>query len=68
MVADQLYFGDSYSFGQDAITFTFGCVSKETNLFYDQLVDGILGMGMKHKIAVDKQLPIYDAMISQNIT
>jgi hypothetical protein len=35
MVQDQVYFGDSWHDGHDAFMFSFGCVSKETNLFYD---------------------------------
>ena len=35
MVEDQVYFGDDYHNGLDAFMFSFGCVSKETNMFYD---------------------------------
>lgn len=35
MVKDQVYFGDEYHLAHDAFMFTFGCVSKETNLFYN---------------------------------
>jgi hypothetical protein len=34
--------------------FPFGCVKKETNLFYNQAADGILGMGMGKGISADK--------------
>lgn len=34
MVQDQVYFGDHYKVGYDAFNFVFGCIYKETNLFY----------------------------------
>lgn len=34
MVKDQMYLGEGYHEGLDAFKFSFGCVSKETNLFY----------------------------------
>lgn len=34
MVLDQVYFGDHYKVGYDAFNFVFGCIYKETNLFY----------------------------------
>jgi len=46
MVKDQVYFGDNFHDRHDAFMFAFGCVSRETNLFYNQVADGILGMGM----------------------
>lgn len=49
MVNDMVYFGDNYHENHDAFMFTFGCVSKETNLFYKQKADGILGMGQGYK-------------------
>ena len=54
MVSDQVYFGDNYHQGHDAFQFVFGCVSKETILFYDQKADGILGMGMAKNVALSK--------------
>mmetsp|Transcript_4239 Transcript_4239/g.7187 ORF Transcript_4239/g.7187 Transcript_4239/m.7187 type:complete len:409 (+) Transcript_4239:398-1624(+) len=68
MVKDQVYFGDDYSFGHDGFMFSFGCVSEETNLFYDQRADGILGLGMSQRIGVWEQKPIYEAMYSANVT
>jgi hypothetical protein len=53
-VEDQVYFGDDYHPGHDAFMFPFGCVKKETNLFYNQAADGILGMGMGKGISADK--------------
>jgi len=59
MVKDELYFGEE---GQEPVEFTFGCASLETNLFYTQKVDGILGMGMRKRIGEWEQMPIYEAM------
>ena len=44
LVSDQFYFGENYHFGQDAFTYTFGCVKLETKYFYSQDADGILGL------------------------
>ena len=55
LVQDKIYFGDEWHHGHDGIDFTFACVENETNHFYSQDADGILGMGMEHS-------PIYDAM------
>jgi len=38
-------FGDNYKENHDKFNFVFGCIFKETNLFYTQKADGILGMG-----------------------
>ena len=35
MVRDKVFFGDQYQLGDDGFDFSFGCVSKETKLFYD---------------------------------
>lgn len=48
MVKDTVYFGDHFHKDNDGFEFTFGCVKKETKLFYEQKADGILGMGMSH--------------------
>jgi hypothetical protein len=42
-VKDQVFFGSEDSL-EESFDFTFGCVSKETNLFYTQEADGILGL------------------------
>ena len=47
VVSDQIYFGNNYHFGQDALTYSFGCVKKETHYFYTQKVDGILGLSSR---------------------
>ena len=67
LVEDQMYFGDNFHSGHDAFMFTFGCVSKETNLFYEQKADGILGMGMAHTMAISSQMPIYEAMFRSQV-
>jgi hypothetical protein len=59
MVRDKFYFGDDYHTDWDAFNFTFGCVSKETRLFYDQKADGILGMGTATDMSVLGEVPIY---------
>jgi len=45
-------FGDSLKENKDKFKFVFGCIYRETNLFYTQKADGILGMGKGHKINV----------------
>ena len=44
MLRDIVHFGDEHDPGKDSFNFTFGCVTKETKLFYSQEVDGILGL------------------------
>ena len=44
MVRDLLYFGTEAD-DEDGVDFVFGCVNKETKLFYTQEADGILGLG-----------------------
>lgn len=41
---DNFHFGERYHPGEDAFNFAFGCIEEETNLFFDQAADGILGM------------------------
>ena len=68
MVSDQVYFGDSHHTKEDAFRFSFGCVSTETNMFYDQIADGILGMGMnRHLGGVSSQGPIYESMKKEGV-
>jgi hypothetical protein len=67
MVRDQVYLGESYHEGLDQFEFTFGCVTKETNLFYDQAADGILGLGMGHGLNSGDQKPIYQSMFDDGI-
>lgn len=67
MVKDQIYFGDDYRKFHDNFMFGFGCVNKETNLFYDQAADGILGMGMSHNLDFHGQKPIYEAMFDAGV-
>ena len=45
MVRDLIYLGEDYHIDFDGFSFAFGCVEKETNLFYIQDADGILGLG-----------------------
>ena len=67
MVKDSMYLGDWYHEELDKFKFSFGCVSKETNLFYGQAADGILGLGMGKSQSVDDQKPIYKAMFDAGI-
>lgn len=60
-----MHFGDSYHTSLDAFPFTFGCVEEETNLFYSQAADGILGM-TKGNTNVH-MMPIVDAMFDAHI-
>ena len=62
MVLDQMYFGQDYHLAQDVFNFVFGCVHKETNLFFSQAADGILGLGGGLRHGVKDQRSIYDAM------
>lgn len=65
IVKDTFHFGDAYHPGLDAFDFTFGCVEEETNLFYSQEADGILGMtrasGNMH------MKPIFDVMYDAHL-
>ena len=51
-VQDKVTFGDQIS--GDGFQMTFGWVTKETNLFYSQRADGILGLSLNHG---DKYFP-----------
>jgi hypothetical protein len=55
--------GEEYHTGYDNFQYTFGCVKQETNLFYSQQADGILGMSMQSKYgSVNLFRPIYEVM------
>ena len=45
----------------------FGCVNKETNLFYDQIADGILGLGRGRSLSAKDEVPIYDSLYNSNL-
>ena len=53
-----MYFS-SDSTEEQGFPFIFGCVQKETNLFYTQEANGILGMANVHRRGVSGQSPIY---------
>ena len=64
VVRDQIYFGENYHYGRDAFEYTFGCAKLETNYFYTQDADGILGLSQeKPKTNQNRFEPIYDAML-----
>ncbi len=45
VVKDQIYFDENYHAEQNnKIKYTFGCVKRETSIFYTQKADGILGL------------------------
>ena len=66
MVEDKLYFGEEAP-DEDGIEFVFGCVSKETKLFFTQDADGILGLGKVQHHGVEGQKTIYEHMHEQGI-
>lgn len=63
---DQFYFGENHHTKFDAFNYTFGCVERETNLFYTQKADGILGL-INHQDPKVPYKPLYAAMKEQNI-
>lgn len=68
IVKDQIYFGEDYHFGFDSIMYTFGCVKKETNYFYTQEADGILGMSPgKGGSNPNMFEPIYDVLYEREL-
>lgn len=66
LVKDIVHFGEQYHLGIDSFNFTFGCVTQETNLFYSQEADGILGM-TRAAAASPHMRPIFDVMFEQKL-
>jgi hypothetical protein len=62
IVNDQIYFGENTHPSEDGISYNFGCVKKETNYFYTQKADGILGMSRGGGNSKNLFTPIYDVM------
>jgi len=65
LVKDEVYFGEIQHLGLDAFNFTFGCVQEETNLFYSQEADGILGM--TRGSSNPHMRPIFEVMHEQKL-
>ncbi|CDW82204.1 aspartic protease pm5 [Stylonychia lemnae] len=65
LVRDNIYFGDNYHSNEDSFPFTFSCVYEETNLFFTQQADGILGM-MKD-VGHPLMKPIFQAMHEKHL-
>lgn len=65
-VRDELYFGENTHFGMDAIEYTFGCAKEETNYFYTQAADGILGM-MRRDQDENLYTPIYEVLYERKL-
>lgn len=63
IVKDLVYFGEGAHPNSDGFMYTFGCVKKETNYFYTQLADGILGMSRGGGNVKNLFIPIYDVML-----
>ena len=66
LVKDQVHFGETTHFSEDAFNYTFGCVTTETNLFFSQDADGILGL-TKSNGASTHMRPIFDVMKEKGI-
>ncbi len=58
---DQVHFGENFHADLDAFNFTYGCVTTETNLFYTQDADGILGMTRSNSASTQMR-PIFELM------
>ncbi len=60
-----MHFGENYHLNEDSVSYTFGCVEKETHLFYTQDADGILGL--TKQTTSPHMRPIFDVMFDKGI-
>lgn len=63
-VEEQFYFGSPPN-KQSNFTYEFGCVTNETNLFYTQEADGILGLSSTGRARIK---PIFDVLKDEGVT
>lgn len=68
IIKDQFYLGEAFHPFEDDFLYTFGCIKRETNLFYTQKADGILGMARRRDGRNDNMFePIYEVMYEKGI-
>ena len=67
IVNDKIYFGELVDSDEDGFLYNFGCVKQETNYFYTQQADGILGMSRGGGNAKNLFTPIYEVMYQKGI-
>lgn len=60
-----IYLGENYD-EFDGFTYKFGCAKRETNLFYTQAADGILGMA-RGGGSSNLFTPIYDVLYNAGL-